>query len=178
MWKYYYRFEKDRTGLNTYVHHILLVETHILLKKQFNIKEWVSEWGIKVGKRRFEKLPDGLLKFDNGLNIALEAETSYKRLPVWKWFVKRYEYAILKRGRYDGVLLVAAQRSALKSIIIRVVEMDPEFCNSSFIFTDPAMIQAGECFYNNGVKYMQDALNLLKEEVDKRKEANPSYGKY
>ena len=174
----YYRFEKDRTGLPTYVHHMLLVETYILLKKQFNIKEWVSEWGIKVGKRRFEKLPDGLLKFDNGLNIALEAETSYKRLPVWRWFIKRYEYAILKRGRYDGVLLVAAQRGALKSIILRVVEMNPEFCNSSFIFTDPAMIKAGECFYNNGVKYIQDALNLLKEEVDKRKEANPSYGKY
>jgi len=164
----YYRFEKDRTGLNTYVHHILLVETHISLKRELTIKEWVSEWGMRVGKRRFEKVPDGLLRFDNGLKIALEAETSYKKLSVWYWFIKRYQYDILKVDRYNGVLLIASDEKALDAIMIRVVGINPIFCNKYFIFTVPGLIQLGKCVYNNETRNISDILNLLKQELDNR----------
>ena len=170
----YYRFGKDRTGLNTYVHHMLLVDSYIALKKELVIKEWISEWGIKIGRRKFEKLPDGLIKLDNGLKIALETETSYKRLPVWKWFIKRYEYGILKIDRYHGVLLIASDEKTLDAIMIRVIGINPAFCNKYFIFTVPGLIHLGKCVYNNETRNMPDVLSLLKQEMD-NKEKQPGW---
>lgn len=159
----YYRFDQYNAALSTYTHHKLLVDSYIFLKKELSIKEWVSEWGMRVGKKRFEKVPDGLLKFDNGLNIALEAETSYKRLTVWKTFVRRYEYDILKINRYHGVVLIASNEDTLDAMIIRVTGIDPAFCNKAFIFTSPVLIKLRRCVYNNEMKDIQDALNLLQE---------------
>lgn len=79
----YYRFEKDYAGLNTFEHHNLLVESFLLLQKQLAIKEWVSEWAVRIGKKKGDKLPDGLIKLNDGLKLALEAETSYKTFSIW-----------------------------------------------------------------------------------------------
>jgi len=159
----YYRFDQYRTAFTTYSHHKLLVDSYIFLKRELSIKEWVSEWGMRVGRKRFEKVPDGLLKLENGLNIALEAETSYKRLTEWKTFIWRYQYDILKINRYHGVLLIASNGDTFEAMIIRVSGINPTFCNKAFIFTSPVMIKLRKCIYNSEMKDIQDALNLLRQ---------------
>ena len=166
----YYHFDQYHAPLTTYTHHKLLVDSYIFLKKELSIKEWVSEWGMRVGRKRFEKVPDGLLKFENGLNIALEAETSYKRLTEWKTFIYRYQYDILKINRYHGVLLIASNGDTFEAMIIRVVGINPTFCNKYFIFTSPLLIKLRKCIYNNEMKDIQDVLNLLRQELDNKKD--------
>ena len=163
----YYRFDQYNAALSTYSHHKLLVDSYIFLKKELIIKEWISEWGMRVGKRRFDKVPDGLLKFENGLNIALEAETSYKRLIVWKRFIYRYQYDILKINLYHGVVLIASNEDTLDTMIIRVTGIDPTFCNKAFIFTSPILIKLRRCVYNNELRDILDVLNLLSQELNK-----------
>jgi len=167
----YYRFEKDYAGLNTFEHHNLLVESYFLLQKQLEIKEWVSEWAVRVGKKKGDKLPDGLIKLSDGLKLALEAETSYKTFSIWRWIVKRYRYDI-KWNIYHAVILIAAHKHSLEGIILKLSNINQELCNKAFIFTYPAMLKTGECFYQNKERSIQETLGLLRQELKKERQFN------
>ena len=164
----YYHFEKAYAGLNTFEHHNLLVESFLLLQKQLEIKEWVSEWAIRVGKKKGDKLPDGLIKLSDGLKIALEAETSYKTFSIWKWVVKRYRYDI-QENCYRAVLIIAVHKNSLEGIILKLSQINQELCNKAFIFTDPAMLKTGECFYQNKVRTLQETFVLLRQDLKKER---------
>ena len=95
-------------------------------------------------------------------------------MPVWKWFLKRYEYDILKIDRYHGVLLITSDEKTLDAIMIRVIGINPTFCNKYFIFTVPGLIHLGKCVYNNETRNISDVLSLLKQEMD-NKEKQPGW---
>lgn len=162
----YYRFEKAYAGLNTFEHHNLLVDSFLLLQKQLEIKEWVSEWALRVGKKKGDKLPDGLIKLSCGLKLALEAETSYKTFSIWKWVAKRYRYDI-EKNCYHAVLIIAVHKNSLEGIILKLSNINLELCKKAFIFTDPVMLKTGECFYQDKVRTIQETLALVKQEFKK-----------
>jgi len=160
----YYKFERRHTGLNTFDHHNLLVEIFFLLKKHLEIKKWVSEWVLRVDRKRWEKLPDGQITLPSGLRIALEAETGYKDYSAWKDVIYRYRHDIERNTRYHAVLVIAVSQPYLEGIIIRLFNFAPEFCGKRFIFTDLEMLKTGECFYQNEVRTLQEAVSLLDKE--------------
>lgn len=162
----YYRFEKSYAGLNTFEHHNLLVESYFLLQKQLRIREWICEWVLRIGKRKGDKLPDGLIKLSTGLQIALEAETSYKTLSAWQWVVKRYSYDI-KTKRYHAVLIIAKHKNSLDGIILKLTNINPELYKKAFILTEPAMLKRGECFYQDKIGSLEEISSLLEQELNK-----------
>ena len=54
-----------------------------MLQKRLEIKEWICEWVLRINKHKKDKIPDGLLILSNGVNLALEVETSYKTKEAW-----------------------------------------------------------------------------------------------
>jgi hypothetical protein len=157
----HYHFEKRHAGMNTFGHHNLLVETFFLLQKHLEIKEWVCEWVLRINKHKRDKIPDGLLILMDGLKIALEVETSYKTKEAWRTVVTLYRYDIEKISRYDAALTVAPDMLNYEGIKAKLYSIDPEFCNRSFILTEVNMLQQGLCFYQQGVRPITEALNLL-----------------
>lgn len=158
----HYHFEKRHAGINTFGHHNLLVESYFLLQKHLEIKEWICEWVLRINKHKKDKIPDGLLILSNGANLALEVETSYKTKEAWKTVVTLYRYDIEDISRYDVVLIVAPDMLNYESIKNKLYKIDSEFCNRSFILTEVNMLQQGLCFYQQGVRPITEALNLLK----------------
>lgn len=158
----HYHFEKRHAGMNTFGHHNLLVESFFLLQKQLEIKEWVCEWVLRINKHKKDKIPDGLLILSNGTNLSLEVETSYKAKEAWKTVVTLYHYDIEDISRYDVVLIVAQDALNYEGIKVKLYSIDPEFYNRSFILTEVNMLQQGLCFYQQGVRPITEALNLLK----------------
>jgi len=160
----HYHFEKRHAGMNTFGHHNLLIESFFLLQKQLEIKEWICEWVLRINKHKKDKIPDGLLILSNGTNLALEVETSYKTKEAWKTVVTLYRYDIENISRYDAVLIIAQDSANYEGIKTKLYSIDPEFCNRSFILTEVSMLQQGMCFYQQGVRPITEALNLLKPE--------------
>ncbi len=160
----YYHFEKKHAGINTFNHHNLLVQSFFLLQKQLEIKEWICEWVLRINKHKKDKIPDGLLILLNGINLALEVETSYKTREAWRTVVTLYRYDIEDISRYDAVLIVAQDRLGYESIKAKLYGIKPNFCNRHFILTEVNMLQQGLCFYQQGVRPITEALNLLSPE--------------
>ncbi len=158
----HYHFEKRHAGMNTFGHHNLLVESFFLLQKQLAIQEWICEWVLRINKHKRDKIPDGLLILSNGINLSLEVETSYKTKEAWKTVVTLYHYDIEDISRYDVVLIVAQDALNYEGIKVKLYSIDPEFYNRSFILTEVNMLQQGLCFYQQGVRPITEALNLLK----------------
>lgn len=158
----HYHFEKRHAGMNTFGHHNLLVESFFLLQKQLEIKEWICEWVLRINKHKKDKIPDGLLILSNETNLALEVETSYKTKEAWKTVVTLYRYDIENISRYNAVLIVAQDELNYEGIKAKLYSIDPEFCNRHFILTEVHMLQLGMCFYQQGVRPITEALNLLK----------------
>ncbi len=158
----YYHFEKRHAGMNTFGHHNLLVESFFLLQKRLEIKEWICEWVLRINKHKKDKIPDGLLILQNDTKIALEAETSYKTKEAWKTVITLYRYDIEDISRYDAVLIVAQDRLGYESIKAKLYGINPNFCSRHFILTEVNMLQQGLCFYQQGVRAITEALNLLK----------------
>lgn len=159
----HYHFEKRHAGINTFVHHNLLVESFFLLHKHLEIKEWVCEWVLRINKHKRDKIPDGLLILQNGVNLALEVETSYKTKEAWKTVVILYNYEIEDISRYDAVLIVAQDRLGYEGIQARLYGINPDFCNRHFILTEVSMLQESLCFYQQGIRTITEALSLLKK---------------
>ncbi len=60
------------------------------------------------------------------------------------------------------------------NVMIRVIGINPTFCNKYFIFTVPGLIHLGKCVYNNETRNISDVLSLLKQEMD-NKEKQPGW---
>ncbi|MFH1519584.1 MAG: hypothetical protein ABIE75_03330 [Candidatus Omnitrophota bacterium] len=159
----HYYFEKSHAGLNTFIHHNNLIEAFIILKSYLNIKEWVCEWDLRRGKRTGEKIPDGLITLTDGMKVALEVETRYKKLGILRNFVKRYRYDIEKISRYHCVLIVASSRFNYDGLRMRLYNLAPEFCSKAFILADLGMLELGMCFYQSKLIHLEEAIRLLKE---------------
>ena len=159
----HYHFEKSYAGLNTFIHHNILVEVYFLLKSHLNIKEWLCEWVLRIGKKIKEKIPDGLVILPDGTKIALEVETRYKKLAVLKSLIARYRYDIEKISRYHCVLIVASSRLNYEGLKNRFSNLAPEFCSKNFILTDLGMLEQGMCFYQDKLTYLEEAFGLLRQ---------------
>jgi hypothetical protein len=158
----HYYFEKSHAGLNTFIHHNNMIETFMFLKSHLDIKEWVCEWDIRRGKGAGEKIPDGLIILKDGMNVALEVETRYKKLGILRNFVKRYRYDIEKISRYHCVLIVASSRFNYDGLRMRLYNLAPEFCSKAFILADLGMLELGMCFYQGKLIHLEEAIGLLK----------------
>ena len=161
----YYKFDQRYAALNTYEHHSFLVETFFMLKKKVEMKDWISEWVLRIGKSRWEKYPDGQITLASGLKIAVEAETSYKNVSDWKDFIYRYSNDIERKAHYHAVLITTANKDYLTGVVIKLFNIAPEFSSKRFIFSDPEMLKKGECFYQNEVYSLKDAFSLLEKEL-------------
>ena len=164
----YYKFDKRHTGLNILKHQKFLVEAFFILRKHLEIKEWRSEWVLRVGRKKWQKIPDGQITFNSGLKIAIEAETSYKDITGWKDFVYRYRHDIERAPLYHAALIVAGNKDYLTGVIIKLFNFAPEFSHKRFIFTEPEMLKTGKCFYRNEVYPLKDVISLLEKEVVKQ----------
>ena len=94
-------------------------------------------------------------------------ETRYKRSLVLRGVIYRYRYDIEKISRYDAVLFVVVRESYLRGFMKRLSRIAPEFCVSAFIFSSLKMLERAERFYQNEVKLIPEAVNLLKAERKK-----------
>lgn len=158
----HYYFEKSHAGLNTFIHHNNMIEAFLFLRSHLDIKEWVCEWDLRKGKRAGEKIPDGLIRLTDGMNVALEVETRYKTLGILRNFVKRYRYDIEKISRYHCVLVVASSRFNYDGLKMRLYNLAPEFCSKAFILADLGMLELGMCFYQGKLIHLEEAIGLLK----------------
>ena len=109
-----YHFEKRHAGINTFIHHNLIVESFFLLQKRLEIKQWICEWVLRINTHKRDKIPDGLIILQDDIRIALEAETSYKTRGALDVWVTLYRYDIEKAGKYDVVLVIAQDTSYLR----------------------------------------------------------------
>jgi len=173
----YYRFDKRAAGINTFLHHNAVVDTYFLVNKYITVKDWISEWTLRIGKRRREKIPDGLIVLADGTKIALEVETSYKTFSVLRSLVDRYRYEITKISRYSAVLLITPAKDRLAGIMPRLASYAPDFCEGFFIFADLEMLKQGLCIYKNQTRGLSEAFKLLNEEIQGMKDvqANNKY---
>ena len=158
-----YYFEKSYAGLNTFIHHNNIIEAFMLLKSHLSIKEWVCEWDLRRGKRAGEKIPDGLITLEEGINMALEVETRYKTLGILKTFIKRYRYDIEKISRYHCLLVIASSRFNYDGLRMRLYNIAPEFCSKFLILADLGMLELGMCYYQSKLIHLEEAVKLLKE---------------
>lgn len=159
----HYHFEKSLAGLNTFIHHNILIDVYFLLKSHLDIKEWISEWVLRMDKKRREKIPDALVILPDGIKVALEVESRYKKLAVLKSLVTMYRYDIEKIARYDAVLIVAFSRPQYEGLKLRLFSLSPEFFNRRFMVTDIGMLEHGMCFYNGNSMHLEDAFSLLRK---------------
>ena len=163
----HYRFEKSLTGLNTFIHHNILVQVYFMLKCHLEVKEWVCEWVLRINKKRHEKIPDALLVLPAGLKVAIEAESRYKKLAVLKSLVTMYRYDIEKAARYDAVLIVASSRLQYEGLKLRLFAISPEFFNERFLVTDIGLLEQGMCFHNGNSMHLEEAFGRLKERLNR-----------
>ena len=158
-----YHFEKRHAGVNTFIHHNLIVESFFLLQKRLEIKQWICEWVLRINTHKRDKIPDGLIILQDDIRIALEAETSYKTkgsLDVW---VTLYSYDIEKVGKYDVVLVIAQDNRTHESIKTKLYSLNQWFCSRSFIITEVNMLKQNLCFYQNKSMTLQEAVKQVKE---------------
>lgn len=160
----HYHFEKRHAGMNTFLHHNLLVESFFLLQKQLEIEEWICEWVLRLSRHKKDKIPDGLITLSNGARVAIEAETSYKTKSAWKTVVALYRYDIKKISRYDAVLVVASGALNYEGIKAKLYNIDQEFCTRNFILTEVSMLKQGLCFYQAKAMALTEAVKLIKGE--------------
>ena len=158
-----YHFEKRHAGVNTFIHHNLLVESFLLLQKRLEIKKWICEWVLRINTHKRDKIPDGLIILQDDTKIALEAETSYKTRGALNVWVTLYRYDIEKAGKYDVVLVIAQDMPAYESIRRKLYDINPVFCGRSFIITEVNMLKENLCFYQDNLMALKEALRLLKE---------------
>ena len=157
----HYHFEKSFAGINTFIHHNILAEVYFLLKSHLDIREWLCEWVLRIGKKKKEKIPDALLILPAATKIALEVETRYKKVAVLKNLVAMYRYDIEKISRYNAVLIVASSRQHFEGLRLRLLHLAPELSSRRFILTDIGMLEQGMCHYQNQIIHLEEAFKLL-----------------
>jgi len=166
-----YRFDHNKTGFNTFEHQKAVIESYFLLYKQLQIKEWVPEWVLKKDGKKRDKIPDGVIILHSGIRIALEMETWYKQHSAWMCVVYSYRREMAGRicdPRYDAVLFIAYSSSNYEGIKNRLFRIKPEFCKRAFMLTDLILLERGECFYQDQIGQIEEALSLIYAAKDKR----------
>ena len=158
-----YHFEKRHAGVNTFIHHNLVVESFFLLQKHLEIKKWICEWVLRINTHKRDKIPDGLIILQDDTKIALEAETSYKTRSAFKTVVTLYRYDIEKASKYDAVLVVAQDAPNYETIKRKLYGIDHSFCSRNFILTEVNMLRQDLCFYQDSLMAIKEAVRLLKE---------------
>jgi hypothetical protein len=128
-----------------------------------DIREWLCEWVLRIGKKKKEKIPDALFILPDGTKIALEVETRYKKLAVLKNFVAMYRYDIEKISRYQAVLVVASSRLNFEGLKARLLRLAPELYSRRFILSDIGMLEQGMCFYQDKLTHLEEASGLLRQ---------------
>ncbi len=168
----HYRFNNRHTGFNTFEHQKAVIESYRILYKQLAIKEWVPEWVIRKKLRARLKIPDALMVLNSGLKIALEVETWYKQRDELKVVVYKYRRE-MKYGFYDSsyhvVLLIAYSSSNYEGIKNRLFYIEPEFSKKAFMLADLVLLERGECFYQDEVRQIKEALNLISQQFNDQK---------
>lgn len=163
----YYRFDHRHTGLNTFEHQKAVVESYFLLYKQLDIKQWIPEWVLKADGRPRVKIPDGVIVLADETKIALEVETWYKDKGAWKVVVAKYyreiSYTTPKYSRYHTVLVVAYSEFNYAGIKERLFRISPEFSKKAFMLTNLVLLERGECFYQDEVRQIKEAIDLAKK---------------
>jgi len=158
-----YHFEKRHAGVNTFIHHNLIVESFFLLQKRLEIKKWICEWVLRINTHKRDKIPDGLIVLQDDTKIALEAETSYKTRGEFKVVVTLYRYDLEKALKYDAVLVIAQDAHNYESIKQKLYDINHDFCSRSFIITEVNMLKQDLCFYQDNLMAFKEAFRLLKE---------------
>ncbi len=159
----HYRFEKSHVGINAFIRQNMLVEAYFCLNCHLNLelKNWLCEWCLRIGRRRREKVPDGLFTSRDGKQIALEIETRPKNLSALKRMVDSYRYNIDKVSRYHGVLVVTDSRNYYEGLKVRLFHIASEFCGRAFLLADMEMLREGRCFYKENLCRIEEAIRLL-----------------
>ena len=164
-----YHFEKSHAGVNTFTHHILLIQAFLLINAHLVVKEWICEWVLRIGKRKREKLPDGVLVLTDGTKVALEVESRYKPLVVLRGWVRKYQYDIEKEPRYHCVLVVAPSRSHHEGLRNKLFHLAPEFCSRRFVLTDLGMLKQGECLCRDKIMSLKEAFKLIGRQSNEKR---------
>jgi hypothetical protein len=159
----YYFFKKTFAGPNTFLHHNMVVQTYFLTHSHISIKEWISEEVARMRKKRREKIPDALILLEDGVKIALEAESWDKRLAVLKNMVSWYRYDIEKISKYDVCLVVASDECHYEGLKRKFIKINPDFFNKRIILTDITKLEHGIGYYQGEPRHLEDALALLKK---------------
>jgi len=163
----HYRFDQNNTGFNTFEHQKAVVESYFLVYKLLDIKQWIPEWVLKADGRPRVKIPDGVIVLPDETKIALEAETWYKDRTAWKVVVAKYyreiSHATPKYSRYHTVLIITYSEFNYNGIKERLFYISPEFSKKAFMLTDLVLLERGECFYQDEVRQIKEAIDLAKK---------------
>lgn len=159
----HYRFDKRYFGVNTYPVHNILIEAYFSLSKSFDIdpRNFLCEWILRIGRKKREKLSDALVVLPSGIKLAIEVETTFKKLTYFKKLIFYYRYDIEKICRYHAVLLVADNKFCLEAVKKKLFYLTSEFCSKAFILADPETLQLSRCFYQGEARGIKEAVNLL-----------------
>ena len=114
-------------------------------------------------KKRREKIPDALILLEDGVKIALEAESWDKRLAVLKNMVSWYRYDIEKISKYDACLVVASDECHCEGLKRKFLKINPDFFNKRIILTNITKLEHGIGYYQGESRHLEDALALLKK---------------
>ena len=159
----HYRFEKRHAGVNSFQKHNLLVNMYLTLNRYVDVRlmNWESEWILRIGRHKWESIPDSVFILPYGTKIAIELELQHKRLDFLKRKVSVYRYDI-EKVRYHAVFIIASDHKYYEGLKKRLSKVAPFFCQKAFIFAYPDMLEQGLCFYNNEVMGLKELGYLLK----------------
>lgn len=163
----YYRFDHKNTGFNTFEHQKAVVESYFLLYKQLEIKRWIPEWVLRKDGKIRPKIPDGVIVLPGETKIAIEVETWYKNKDAWGVVVAKYyreiSYTMPQYSRYHAVLVIAYSEFNYEGIKERLFRISPEFCKKAFMLTNLVLLERGECFYQDEVRQLKEAIGLSRK---------------
>lgn len=161
----YYRFDKRYTGKNSLLIHDIHVESYFAFNKDFglNIQDFLCGWLLRNGRKRKERQPDAMAILPGGLKLAIEAQTSPKKLAYFKRLISFYRYHVEKDFLYHAVLVIACDKDSCEGIKKRLFYLGPELCKRVFMFTDLGALKLGGCFYQDAARDIKEAVSLLRE---------------
>lgn len=156
----HYRFEKRHAGANSFPKHNLLVDMYLKLNKHIEVKlmNWGSEWILRIGKKKREKLPDGLFVLPCGAKIAVELEVEHEKIAFLKNLVYRCRYDVEKSSRYNAVLIVISCQGCYERLKKKLFIIAPDFYQKALIFADLNMLEQGLCFYKDEIKPIKEIM--------------------
>jgi len=161
----WYRFDKRQFSQKTFNHQNAVIKAFLLLIKHLDIIDignYQSEWLIRHGKDKRKKLPDAILYTRRGARIAVIAIIGYKDTSFWENLFIGYSHDIEELSKYHAALIITRNKNYHEGAIASLHKVYDELRDKFFIFTYPAILEKGQCFYNNTVIDLREAASLLK----------------